>query len=263
MSRKTPWVFVDCEARGTSPVNGVLTEFGAVHYDSRDTFHGRLFDAVPDPENPAIPVVGERVASDADVAASFLAWLAEHLDGRRPVFVSDNPAYDWQWIAGLFDRAGTDNPFGHSGRRIGDFWAGLNHDWSETQGWKRLRRTVHDHNPVNDAMGNVEAFEEILRMAKDVLAVPALLLAVGDKAQVIVVEQVHVSALGANEPRGVSLDPAGERRGRGETDRLGEEPVGAADRTDEAEAANGHVYRLVFFHRPFLAIASYSYESSS
>ncbi|MGH3252397.1 MAG: hypothetical protein ACRDOI_40145 [Trebonia sp.] len=40
MSKKTPWVFVDCEARGASPVHGVLTEFGAVHYDTRDTFHG-------------------------------------------------------------------------------------------------------------------------------------------------------------------------------------------------------------------------------
>ena len=43
MTKKTPWIFVDCEARGTSPVHGVLTEFGAVHYDTRDTFHGRLF----------------------------------------------------------------------------------------------------------------------------------------------------------------------------------------------------------------------------
>jgi len=80
--------------------------------------------------------------------------------------VSDNPAYDWQWIAGMFDRAGMDNPFGHSGRRISDFWAGLNRNWSETPGWKQFRRTAHDHNPVNDAMGNVEAFEEILRVAK-------------------------------------------------------------------------------------------------
>ena len=55
-------------------------------------------------------------------------------------------------------------PCGHSGRRISDFWAGLNRDWSETQGWKQFRKTAHDHNPVNDAMGNVEAFDEILRM---------------------------------------------------------------------------------------------------
>ena len=72
---KTPWVFVDCEARGTSPVHGVLTEFGAVHYDTRDTFYGRLFEATPDPENPAISIVGERLATDAEVAGSFAAWL--------------------------------------------------------------------------------------------------------------------------------------------------------------------------------------------
>jgi hypothetical protein len=166
MSKKTPWIFIDCEARGTSPVYGVLTEFGAVHYDSRETFHGRLFEATPDPDNPAISIVGERIASDEEVAREFSAWLNDHVGDVRPVFVSDNPAYDWQWIAGMFDRAGMDNPFGHSGRRISDFWAGLNQNWSETQGWKRFRKTVHDHNPVNDAMGNVEAFDEILRRVK-------------------------------------------------------------------------------------------------
>jgi hypothetical protein len=166
MSKKTPWIFVDCEARGTSPVHGVLTEFGAVHYDTRDTFHGRLFDATPDPGNPAISIVGERIATDIEVAERFAAWLRGQLGNQRPVFVSDNPAYDWQWIAGMFYRAGMDNPFGHSARRISDFWAGLNQDWSETQSWKRFRRTPHDHNPVNDAMGNAEAFDEILRIAR-------------------------------------------------------------------------------------------------
>jgi hypothetical protein len=38
-------IFVDCEARGTRPVHGVLTEFGAVHCDTRETFYGRLFEA--------------------------------------------------------------------------------------------------------------------------------------------------------------------------------------------------------------------------
>lgn len=30
------------------------------------------------------------------------------------------------------------------------------------QEWKRLRITKHDHHPVNDAMGNVEAFARML-----------------------------------------------------------------------------------------------------
>jgi hypothetical protein len=83
MRVNTPWIFVDCEARGTSPVNGVLTEFGAVHYDTRDTFHGRLFNATPDPANPAISIVGERLASDKEVAESFATWLGEHTGSTR------------------------------------------------------------------------------------------------------------------------------------------------------------------------------------
>jgi hypothetical protein len=55
-------------------MHGVLTEFGAVHYDTRDIFHGRLFDATPDPGNPAVSIVGERMATDSEVAGSFAAF---------------------------------------------------------------------------------------------------------------------------------------------------------------------------------------------
>ena len=66
------------------------------------------------------------------------------------------------WVAGMFDRAELENPFGHSGRRISDFYAGLTGKLNNTQAWKRLRVTPHTHNPVDDAMGNVEAFARIL-----------------------------------------------------------------------------------------------------
>lgn len=161
------YIFVDVEARGVSPINGVMTEFGAVHEKSLKTFHGVLYEGTPDPENPAVPIVGDEVASNDDVAWDFLQWLKEVGGNERPVFVSDNVAYDWQWISAMFDKARHANPFGHSGRRISDFWAGLNHNWGETQSWKRFRKTKHDHNPVNDAMGNVEAFQKIKEIAKE------------------------------------------------------------------------------------------------
>lgn len=47
------YIFVDVEARGSSPVNGTMTEFGAVHGTSKETYHGVLFEGSPDPENPA------------------------------------------------------------------------------------------------------------------------------------------------------------------------------------------------------------------
>jgi hypothetical protein len=162
MDKMSNLVFVDCEARGTSPVNGTLAEFAAGHYTTSTVFHGKLFRSSPDPVNPAVPVIGERVNSDLAVAHDLAQWLQETLGSVRPVFVSDNPAYDWQWISGLFDRAGMGNPFGHSARRISDFWAGLNGDWNNTQEWKRFRVTAHDHNPVNDVLGNMEAFREIM-----------------------------------------------------------------------------------------------------
>jgi hypothetical protein len=161
-------VFVDCEAAGTSPVSGVLTEFGAVHYATRETFHGRLWVAHPDPVTPAIPVPVEKIVTEDEVAGDFIAWLIRLKLAGRPVLVSDNPAYDFMWIAGLFDTAGMPNPFGHSGRRISDFWAGIRGSWGDTQSWKRFRKTPHDHNPVNDAMGNCEAFERILQEMKGV-----------------------------------------------------------------------------------------------
>lgn len=156
-------IFVDVEATGRSPINGLMTEFGAVEYTSRQSFHGRIWESRPSHENPAVSVVtGDLIHPLAEVMSKFTGWLAEW-GKTRLVFVSDNPAYDFQWINAAFDACDMDNPFGHSARRISDFWAGLNRTWSNTQDWKRYRVTRHDHNPVNDAMGNVEAFERIVR----------------------------------------------------------------------------------------------------
>lgn len=155
------FIFVDVEARGQSPINGTMTEFGAVEFKTRQTFHGRIWEGTPDPANPAFPVVGKQIHSPNEVMWRFATWI-EMLSRDRPVFVSDNPAYDFMWIAAEFDRCGMKNPFGHSARRISDFYAGLMGDFSKTQEWKKLRVTPHDHNPVNDAMGNVEAMHRLL-----------------------------------------------------------------------------------------------------
>ncbi len=156
-------IFVDVEATGRSPITGTMTEFGAVDYKTRQTFHGLIWESRPARDNPAVSIItGNLIMPLADVMTDFTHWL-EELSSERPVFVSDNPAYDFQWINAAFDASGLANPFGHSARRIGDFWAGLQRDWSDTQSWKRFRRTPHDHNPVHDAMGNVEAFEHIMK----------------------------------------------------------------------------------------------------
>lgn len=88
----------------------------------------------------------------------FKKWLQENSKGH-PVFISDNLAYDWQWINWYFHTYLEETPLGFSGRRIGDIYCGLVSD--SRAKWKHLRKTYHDHNPVNDAKGNAEA---LLRM---------------------------------------------------------------------------------------------------
>lgn len=179
-------VFVDCEAFGGSPVTGALTEFGAVAYGLNDTvaphcqicsistrpwFHGVVIPTRPSLKNPAVPEPldadsarpGEIDAKEREVLEQFGAWLKQYSKGQ-PVFVSDNPAFDFQWLNCAFWKHFGRNPFGHSGRRISDFYAGLTRNWHNTQVWKQLRAPVpHDHNPVHDALGNLIAFEKILR----------------------------------------------------------------------------------------------------
>ncbi len=136
-------IFVDCEAPFGcgSPAVGDMTEFGAVEYQSEESFHG--------------------TDHSQKTFEKFHAWL---LHFERPyVFVSDNPAYDWQWINFYFWKYFGMNPFGHSARRIGDFYAGLVNDFHNASKWKKLRITKHDHTPVNDALGNVQAFKRMLR----------------------------------------------------------------------------------------------------
>jgi len=154
-------IVVDVEAYGLSPMNGVMTEFGAVEFETRRSFHGVIWESSPDPANPAKPLKPtKQVRPLGEVMREFTDWLDE-VSKSRPIFVSDNPAYDFQWINAAFDVTTGVNPFGHSGRRIGDFYAGLVGDFYQTHQWKSLRVTAHDHHPVNDAMGNAEALARL------------------------------------------------------------------------------------------------------
>jgi len=137
---------VDCEGHGPAPTlnDEGLFEFGAVEYKSKQSFHGQ--DATK------------------ETFTNFRDWLTQF--GGRVIFVSDNPAYDWQFINYYFHKFLGINPFGHSARRISDFYAGIKGDFYNSTSWKKWRVTKHDHNPMHDALGNVEAFAKILEMVK-------------------------------------------------------------------------------------------------
>ncbi len=161
------YVIVDVESDGPIPAEFSMVCFGAVLFNDRldQDFYGRIRPISERFIPEALAVSGftrEQHLAFEDpktVMESFAQWLDQHTKGR-PVFVSDNLAYDWQFINYYFHRFLGKNPFGFSGRRIGDLYAGLVKDASKATEWKKFRRTAHTHNPVDDARGNAEALNK-------------------------------------------------------------------------------------------------------
>ncbi len=162
------WFIVDVEADGPYPGEYSMFQLGVVRLDLvlQTTFHGKLapISALYKPEPYALSGTSrEEVLTYDDpheVIRKFHAWVAANNVGERPIFVSDNPAFDWQFVNYYLWTMVGENIFGWSARRIGDLYCGMMGDTRKR--WKQLRTTVHDHNPVNDARGNAEA---LLKMA--------------------------------------------------------------------------------------------------
>jgi len=161
------YVVVDVESDGPIPAEFSMVCFGAVIFNDQldKTFYGKARPISERFVPEALAISGftrEQHLSFEDpqsVMKHFEAWLTQHTKGR-PVFVSDNLAFDWQFINYYFHRFLGRNPFGFSGRRIGDLYAGLVKDASKATAWKKYRVTAHTHNPVDDARGNAEALRK-------------------------------------------------------------------------------------------------------
>ena len=159
------YISVDVEADGPCPGLFSMVCFGAVVVEPAlgRTFYGKTRPITGAYMEDALAVSGfsrlEHEAFDdpAVVMQAFAEWAIAHSVGR-PVFISDNPAFDWQFINYYFCLAGIKNPFGFSARRIGDLYCGLMKQAGVNTEWKKkYRRTAHTHHPVDDARGNAEA----------------------------------------------------------------------------------------------------------
>ena len=171
------YIIVDVEADGPIPHKYSMVSFGAVVLDHSlsKTYYGQVRPISEEWIPEALAVSGisreEHLAFEEPVTEmiSFRTWLTENSKGK-PVFISDNLAFDWQWINYYFHYFLNENPFGFSGRRIADLYCGMKLNTGLTQEWKKLyRKTKHDHHPVNDAKGNAEV---LLQMNKLGLKIP-------------------------------------------------------------------------------------------
>jgi DNA polymerase III epsilon subunit-like protein len=163
------YIVVDVEADGEIPHKYSMVCFGAVIVEPalNRTFYGKT---KPISENwipAALAVSGfsreehEKFDEPKDVMTDFANWIKVNSKGH-PIFITDNPAFDFAWINFYFHMYHGSNPFGFSARRIGDLYCGLVKD--SRAKWKHLRKTVHSHHPVDDAKGNAEALLEMQKM---------------------------------------------------------------------------------------------------
>jgi DNA polymerase III epsilon subunit-like protein len=160
---------VDVEADGPIPGKYSMVSLGAVLVEPGlgRTFYGRTRPISDQFLPEALAVSGAsreehlRYDDPGEVMAAFERWIGETSRGK-PVFFSDNLAFDWQFVNWYFHTYLGRNPFGWSGRRIGDLYCGMVKD-AYAQ-WKHLRKTPHDHHPVNDAKANAEVLLAMIDM---------------------------------------------------------------------------------------------------
>ncbi|MBG90099.1 MAG: exonuclease [Verrucomicrobiales bacterium] len=156
------YIMVDIEADGPVPGDYSMVCFGAVLVEEPldREFYGRLTPIsekwIPD----ALAVSGfsreESMQFDdpKEVMEQFRGWLANTGKGR-PMFVSDNNGFDWQFINWYFHHFLGENPFGFSSTNLGSLYKGVVRDVFKN--FKHLRKIRHTHHPVDDARGNAEA----------------------------------------------------------------------------------------------------------
>jgi len=163
------WFMVDVEADGPCPGMYSMTEIGVVLVDREaiegtpTTFHGYLqpqqFMFEPDALKSIGQVRPEQFRAPfthpTTVMYEFVEWVERVNGKKRPMFISDNNGFDWQFVNYYMHRYTGSNPFGWSSTNLGSLYKGLVKD--QYKSFKKYRRTPHDHNPVNDSLGNVEA----------------------------------------------------------------------------------------------------------
>lgn len=171
MSKWKHHIVLDVESDGPCPGLYNLISFGLVSLgDPAQSFLGEVAPAIDNPgiaaarEVSGVSFETQKTYRAAElVMADAIAWLDTVAGaGKRPIFWSDNPAFDWQFWNWYCHKYLGANPAGFSARRIGDLDAGRRGEPLNTSAFKKRRETAHTHNPVDDARGNAEALRWIL-----------------------------------------------------------------------------------------------------
>lgn len=173
-------VSVDIEASGPNPSTYAILSIGACLVDDPSRgFYAELKPWSRDADPAAMRVHGlsldelaERGEEPAEALRRLEDWLAAETDGRRPVFVGHNAAFDWMFVADAFHRHLGHNPFGHAPIDIKSFFAGLTGEpWGNT-GLERIAERFGEtgilpHHALEDARIQARLFAAMLRQSQE------------------------------------------------------------------------------------------------
>ena len=142
-----------------------MIQLGAVYIDPAHTLDKTFYGEFAPLNNKfvqgALDVVGVTYEQTKEypqprvTIGEFRHWLMDIDKNLNVYFISDNNGFDWQFVNWYFHHFRQSNPFGHSSTNLGSLYKGLAK--SSRKSFKKYRKTKHTHNPVDDAMGNVEA----------------------------------------------------------------------------------------------------------
>lgn len=159
---------VDIEADGPIPGKYSMIAIGAVLVDTslNCSFYRTLKPISDNYSEKALSISGFsrentlKFDDAGDVMLDFKIWINKNSKGQ-PKFISDNNGFDWMFVCWYFHNFLDMNPFGHSSYNLGSLYKGLVKDFKLN--FKHLRKTKHTHNPLDDAIGNAEAFLDIIQ----------------------------------------------------------------------------------------------------
>jgi hypothetical protein len=158
---KMAYIMVDVESDGPIPGDFSMISFGAVLVDGKldKTFYGKLRPISDKFLLEALAVSGYSreetmlFPHPGITMADFWEWIKK-VSPDDPRFIADC-SYDWMFMCWYFHHYFEHNPFGYFSYDLSSLYKGIDKDMNDD--FEFLRKTVHTHNPVDDAMGNAEA----------------------------------------------------------------------------------------------------------
>lgn len=163
----------DIETSGSDPVNFSILSIGCVAFEGNKVLGEFYVEMAPDTckyEEEALTVNGidfyEALTWKAPAQAmrEFAEWIDSlHSENERITFMSDNAGFDWLFVATYFARYVGYNPFGWSPMSLTWLFKGMKGvQASLPQYRKKHSSTTHDHNSLNDARSNHQAYVHLM-----------------------------------------------------------------------------------------------------